>query len=186
MPVQRFQCKDCERCFNWLPPFLLPRKHYTIPEIEPGIEAYVTGSDGYTKTFQAKEDLPCCQETLWRWVDTFAVMAKELHSIARTALAKFKSSFKFEKDKRLFAADFPSALSRLKNQNLNLLYQLFILREYFTSLVEPKDFLVWLIFQKRLTAGEKSAPTMYRNGTWPTRFANDQNRLKRDNNPQPP
>jgi len=155
---------------GWLPPFLLPRKHYTITEIEPGIEAYVRGSAGYTKTFQVAEVLPCCQETLWRWVNTLAAMAGELQTIARTALAKFKSNFKFEKDKRLLTPDFPPAQSKLKGQNLNLLYQLFILREYFISLVEPKDFLVWLIFQKRL----------------PTRFANDRSPLKRDNLPQPP
>jgi len=175
--IQRFHCKDCESWFGWLPPFLLPRKHYTIPEIEPGIEAYVMGSRGLTKVFIALEALPCCLETLWRWIDTFAAMAKELHKIARETLAKLKPNFRFEKDKRLFSANFPLAQSKLKGQNLNLLYQLFILREYFASLIEPKDFLVWLVFQKRLAGQVKSAPT---------RFANDQKRLKRDNQPQPP
>jgi len=162
---------------GWLPPFLLPHKHYTVPEIEPGIEAYVTGSTGYTKIFQNLESLPCCQETLWRWLDTFAAMAKELCGIARETLAKFKPNFRFEKDKRLFSANFPSARSQNKQPRLNLLYQLYVLREYFTSLVEPKDFLVWLIFISRLKTGKKSSPT---------RFANDPNGLKRDNFPQPP
>ena len=116
--------------------------------------------------------MPCCQESLWRWIDTFAAMARELHTTARAALAKFKSHFKFEKDKRLFNTNFLSAHSEVKQEGLVFLYQVFVLREYFASLVEPKDFLVWLIFQKRLVTG---------NGTWPTRFTNDQSQRIRDN-----
>lgn len=177
VPIFRLKCNDCGACLGWLPPFLLPNKHYTIPEIEPGISAYALGSSGYTRTFWSLETLPCCQETLWRWINTFTGLAKELNTIARKTLAQLKPNFKFEKDKRLLAFAFPLARVKAKNHNLNLLYQLFILREYFASLVEPKDFLVWLVFQKRLAAGKKPVPTQ---------FANDQNRLKRDNAPRPP
>jgi hypothetical protein len=112
-------------------------------------------------------------QTLKRWVAAFASMAKELHEIAQKTLAELKPNWKFEKDKRLFRTNFPSAHSETKNQNLNLLYQIFILREYFPSLVEPKDFLVWLIFVARLN------PT-------PTRFVDDANKRIRNNKPQPP
>ncbi|MBI5452288.1 hypothetical protein HY945_02410 [Candidatus Gottesmanbacteria bacterium] len=121
--------------------------------------------------------LPCCQETLWRWVNTFSAMAPELFKTARKILAELKPNFRFEKDKRLSAAAFPSAHSKIKNQNLNLLYQIFILREYFNSLVEPKYFLVWLIFVNRQNGSRKSTST---------RFTNDQKHLKRDNNLKPP
>lgn len=173
MPILRLKCHDCGACLGWLPPFLLPNKHYTIAEIEPGIKAYVTGSAGYTKIFQAACTLPCCQETLWRWIGAFAALAKELNTIARKTLAQLKPNFKFEKDQRLLVSTFPAARATAKNHNLNLLYQIFILQEYFASLVEQKDFLTWLVFQMRLVKWEKPASTQ---------FANDQNQPIRENN----
>lgn len=137
------------------------------------MKAYVTGSAGYTKIFQAAYTLPCCQETLWRWISAFATLAKELNTITRKTLAQLKPNFKFEKDQRLLASTFPAARATAKSHNLNLLYQIFILGEYFSSLVEPKDFLTWLVFQKRLVRGEKPVTT---------RFANDQNQPIRENN----
>lgn len=169
MEIQRFLCKDCGKHFSWLPPFLLPRKHYTITEIEPDMEEYLKGSTGYLKL----EDLACSLGTLRRWIDTFASMAPELFKTARKNLVKLKSNFKFEKDKRLSAADFPSAHSKIKNHNLNFLYQVFILREYFSFLVKPEDFLVWLVFQTRLRQKKAS----------PTRFGDDRNGIIRNNSP---
>jgi hypothetical protein len=175
--IQRFYCKKCVKYFNWLPPFLIAHKHYTLSEIESGIEAYVTGSVGYVKTFQKLELLGCCQETLWRWVKTLSGLAGELYKIARQSLAAFKPSFRFEKDKRLLACNFPAACLASQNHNLQLFFQLYILREYFTAIVAPEDFLVWLIFQKQ-TLANKSYP--------PTQFANDQPHLNRDNDSHPP
>lgn len=161
---------DCGACLGWLPPFLLPRKHYTIPEVEPGIEKYVTGHLGCLKTYCTLEDLACSFETLRRWIDTFASMATELFQTARKLLAELKPNWQPEKDKRLLSAKFPATHSMPKNQNLNLLFQIFILREYFVSLVEPKHFLVWLIFVGR------AKPS-------PTQFAAGRSRQIRNNSP---
>jgi pyruvate,orthophosphate dikinase len=51
--------------------------------------------------FVEEESLPYCFQTLWRWVDTLANIAKELHKIARESLVKLRPNFKFEKDQRL-------------------------------------------------------------------------------------
>jgi len=77
-------------------------------------------------------------------------MASKLYKIAVTHLAQWKPAWKFECDKRLHAAAFPLA----GNHNLNLLYQIFIMEDYFVfEPVERKDFFVWLIFQMRQRAG---------------------------------
>lgn len=148
---------------------MLPCKHYAISEIEPDMEEYLKGSTGYWEL----EDLACSLGTLRRWIDAFSLMAPELLKTARKILAELKPKFKFEKDKRLFKSDFPSAHSKIKNHNLNLFYQVFILREYFSSLVKPEDFLVWLIFQVRMEQ-KKSVPT---------RFGYDGGGIIRNNSP---
>lgn len=128
-----------------------------------------------------------------------AGMAQELHKTARAILAELKPNFKFEKDKRLFNAGFPAACTKLKNQGLNFLYQLYILREYFVCLVAPKDFLTWLIFAARLKTGQAaSLPVLAAAGAVlgtrpragpkaaPTRFGADQMGLIRNNSPNTP
>jgi len=73
-------------------------------------------------------------------------MATGLYQITRKTLASVKPNWEFEKDKRLFSASFPAA----NNLNLNCLYKIFILQEYFVfELLNPEDFFVWLIFASR-------------------------------------
>lgn len=99
-------------------------------------------------------------ETFRRWIVCLRELAPGLLKKARQLLAEIKPSWKFEKDKRFFKADIADAKTAL--------YQLFILRDHFTTIVSAKDYLPWLIFLKS------------------TRFGADGNHLKRDNAPGPP
>lgn len=126
-------------------------------ELGAGIEAYLTGSEGYLKTCEQLPELPCCEQTLWNWVHHLAGMAQTLYRQAVTVLAEFKTNWKFENDDRLFATKFPLAVLTEKHGQLTCLYQLFILRDYFTSIIEPGYFLVY-----RLLAGQMGLTPEYR------------------------
>jgi len=153
------KCKRCGVTFGWLPPFLLPHKHYTVHDVQQGIEKYVKGSDGYDKTLlKLPDELVFSVETLRNWVCCFAKQAKKLYQTARAILAELKPRSRFDKDKRLLNYSFPSAHPLAKRNGLIHLYQLFILREYFVFTVKPEEFLVWLIFMGRLQK-QKNAKT---------------------------
>lgn len=158
--IQRFKCSSCGRTFNFLPPFLLPHKHYTVPEMAPAIAAYALGETGQVKTWQTQESAECSLETFRRWVTCFRQLAPDLLRRVRKLLAELKPGWKFEKDRRLFTAAVPEVKE--------VLYQLFVLRDYFTSLITAEDYLPWLLFLRS------------------TRFRADGKGLKRDNLSQPP
>lgn len=151
---------SCGRCFNFLPPFLLPYKHYTVSDLAPAIEAYALGSDGQVKTWSARGGQEMAEfslETFRRWVVCFKQLAPDLLKRVRKLLAEMRPGWKFEKDRRLFKATIPDVKAGL--------YQLFVLREYFTSLIPAEDYLPWLIFMRS------------------TRFANDGGGIIRNNSP---
>lgn len=160
MAIQRFRCKKCARCFNWLPPFLLPHKHYTISELAGAIEAYALKDAGQMKTWQTQETAEFSLETFRRWAACFRQLAPTLLKQARQLLAELKPGWRYEKDQRLFKAAIPAGKEEL--------YQLFVLRDYFTSLITAKDYLPWLLFLRS------------------TRFGVGMVGAKRDNVHQPP
>ena len=167
--IQRYKCCGCGRTFSFLPPFLLPHKHYAVSDMAEAIEEYVLGEKGQVKTYQEQETAKFSLETFRRWTACFMQMAPSFLKKARKLLAEIKPCWRYEKDKRLFNAD----VSDVKKG----LYQLFILRDYFTFLPDPEDWLPWLIFQSRLPI------TQF---TKSTRFEADGRDLKRDNKPKSP
>lgn len=161
--IQRFKCSRCGRTVSFLPPFLLPHKHYTITDLAPAIEAYALGDTGQVKTWLAggeREAAEFSLETFRRWVVCFRQLAPDILKRVRKLLAELKPGWRFEKDQRLFSAAVPEVKADL--------YQLFILREYFSTLVAAEDYLPWLLFLRS------------------TRFRADGKGLKRDNSPKPP
>ena len=100
-------------------------------------------------------------ETLQNWVDCFSEQAKKMYQRARAILAEIKPGFRFEKDKRLSGYNFPQTYSKTRTSGRIHLYQLFILREYFVFMVEPEDFLVWLIFVSRQQGYKKTKTTRF-------------------------
>ena len=146
--IRRIFCKDCGACIGWLPPFLLAKKHYPISGVLPIIKTYLMGSAGYYVSWcKANVDEPD-YSTFLRWIKTLSEMAERLYKTACKTLAAFRPDWKFEKDRRLFTACFPSA----SKQKLNLLYRTFILQEYFSfESAGHEDFFAWLIFQHRYT-----------------------------------
>ena len=149
--IQRMKCKRCGVTFSWLPPFLLKNKRYTVNELQHGIETYINSSYGYASIkLPLPADSPFSSGTLMNWVDYFSKEAGKFFQTARSILAERRPRSRFDKDKRLLKYSFPQAHSKAKTNGLGYLYQLFILREYFAFIVEPEDFLTWLIFVSRL------------------------------------
>jgi hypothetical protein len=147
--VKRLFCKDCRAYRGWLPPFLLPYKHYAVSEMLPLVKTYLQGSSGCLKAWIDMPNAEISFCTFIRWLKSFAGIARRLHNIASKFLAERKPAWSFEKDKRMHAATFP--LSR--NHYMNLLYQIFVMESYFVfDSVEREDFFVWLIFQFRRCA----------------------------------
>ncbi len=82
-------------------------------------------------------------------------LTSRIYEIAVNTLARWKPHWRFECDKRIHSAAFPLA----ENHNLNQLYRIFIMEDYFVfDSVERKDFFVWLIFQLRQRAGPGEQP----------------------------
>jgi hypothetical protein len=158
---------------GWLPPFLLPHKHYSLETVEPAIEAYVSGTDGYVNCLSKLAVVDISAKTLFNWVAALSLQAKTFLQISLRVLTQLKPHWNLEKDRRLSASFRPAAHSE-KQVSLNALGQIYILREYFTSIVPPEYFLRWLIFQTR-------API-----TKPTQFGNEPVGLIRDNGPPKP
>lgn len=158
--IQRFLCKKCRRTFGFLPPFLLPHKHYTVSDLAPAIEAYALGGTGQVKTWQGQETTEFSMETFRRWTACFRKLAPVFLRRVRQLLAEMRPGWRFENDRRLFKTTVPEVKVEL--------YRLFILRDYFNHLLAMEDYLPWLIFLQS------------------TRFGVEGRKLKRDNLSNPP
>ncbi|MBC8285902.1 MAG: hypothetical protein H8E42_00355 [Nitrospinae bacterium] len=174
MPIVRLQCADCGATPGWLPPFLLPHKQYPLETIEPAIEAYVTGVDGYVSCLSSLAEETISAKTLFAWVGVLSLQSKTFLNIVLQVLTQLKPNWNIEKDRRLSAGFIPSARNSEKQMGLNALRQIYILREYFTSIVAPEYFLCWLIFQTRAPMSR------------PTQLGNEPHGLIRDNGPPKP
>ncbi|MEA3507174.1 MAG: DUF6431 domain-containing protein [Elusimicrobiota bacterium] len=145
--IQRLYCNDCGSSRGWLPPFLLPYKHYPVNEVLPVVKRYLLGTTGTFITWLNTCRVNISFSTFRRWLKTLSQMAGKLHNIARRKLAQHKPFWRFEKDSRLSSAAFPMA----GNPDMNELYQIFIMEDYFVfESVKRDNFFVWLIFQSRL------------------------------------
>jgi len=172
--IARLHCDACGASPGWLPPFLLPRKHYPLETIEPAIEAYVTGADGYVTCLSQSGTLSISAKTLFNWVAALSRQAPTFLHIALQVLTQLKPNWNLEKDPRLSAVFIPPCQKQGKQAAMDALGQIYILREYFSSLVAPDYFLCWLIFQTR--------PPMSK----PTQLGNEPLGLIRDNGPPKP
>jgi len=173
VPIPRLHCESCGATPGWLPPFLLPHKHYSLETIEPAISAYITGTDGYVNCLSTLAVVEISDKTLFNWVAALSLQAKTFLLIAIRVLNQLKPHWNLEKDRRLSASFRPAARGE-KQASLDALGQIYILREYFTSIVAPEYFLRWLIFQSR-------API-----TKSTQLGNEPVGLIRDNGPPKP
>ncbi len=148
--IKRLHCNDCKATPGWLPPFLLPRKHYPISEVLPSVRNYLQGSEGVLTAWMNTPEAEISFSSFLRWLKTLSGMAGELYRIAVTVLAEWKPCWKFEKDKRMNTASFPLAGRCCLNQ----LYQIFVMEDYFVfDSIQREDFFPWLIFQSRQRAG---------------------------------
>jgi hypothetical protein len=139
-----------------------------VDQLQGPIEAYVAGDSGYLTQSAQLVAPPVSEKTLFRWVAALAAKAQVFREIAVGFLHELRPDWNIEKDHRLTQAAFPSARTPSKNDALNCLYQVFILRDYFCQIVEPKYYLCWLIFQSRLR---------------PTQLGNEHLGIIRDNGP---
>lgn len=171
MRIQRLECGRCGCSPGWLPPFLLPHKQLPLNRVEPPVEAYAKGDCGYLTQSAHFTVNPISEKTLFRWVATLSKMAPDFLNTVIHFLNEYRPNWSVEKDTRLADAAFPTAHTLEKNDDLNSLYQVFILRDYFHHIVEPRYYLCWLIFQTR--------PPQYR----PTQLDNDALAIIRDNSP---
>lgn len=128
----------------------------------PAIEAYALEGNGQVKTWQAQEMAAFSLETFRRWVACFRGLAPSFLRKARQLLAELKSGWKYEKDQRLFKAAVPDVKEEL--------YQLFVLRDYFTSLIAAEDFLPWLVFLRSTRFGVGAAGLKRDNDFCPDRI----------------
>ncbi|MBC8555592.1 MAG: hypothetical protein H8D23_38760 [Candidatus Brocadiales bacterium] len=138
---------------------------------EAAIEAYVRGDRGYLTQSAQFTVKPISEKTLFSWVAAICKNATDFLKIISHFLNEHRPDWTIEKDPRLSEASFPLAHTSKKNNELNNFYQVFILRDYFVPIVEPKYYLCWLIFQTRLSSLR------------PTQLDNEELVIIRDNSP---
>lgn len=170
MHIARLKCADCGATPGWLPPFLLPHKQYPLEVTEPAIEAYITGNSGYATCLSLLATVSITVKTLFNWVEALSQKSPQYVQIACQLLGSLKPQWAVEKDSRL-STSFKPAAHGSKQAAMDSLAQLYVLREYFASMIAPEYFLRWLIFQDRALIRR------------PTQLDNEPQGLIRDNGP---
>ena len=64
--VLRWRCTKCKRTFTEYPPFLIPQKHYSVPQMAQGAKAYITtGSLSYRRAvrYSRLSIFPCARRS---------------------------------------------------------------------------------------------------------------------------